>query len=59
MVQYKNGNGKELSLEEKINEVEEAFEEFKSNGAAKRVRCNTDLLISKIKQLKILIEESI
>ena len=59
MVQYKNGNGKELPLEQKIEEVEEALKEFKSNGAAKKVKCNRDLLITKIQQLKILIEEQI
>jgi hypothetical protein len=59
MTQYKNGNGKRLSLEEKIDEVEKAFKEFESNGAAKKVKCNHNMLISKIEQLKILIEESV
>jgi hypothetical protein len=59
MTQYKNGNGKELPLEQKIDEVEEAFKEFKSNGAAKKVKCNHNYLLIKIKELKTLIEEFI
>jgi hypothetical protein len=57
MTEYKNG--KDLSLEQKIEEVEKALLEFKSNGAAKKIKCDSRILILKIKELKALIEESI
>jgi hypothetical protein len=45
-------NFKDLSIEEKLKEVSKVLIEFKSNGAAKRIKCDPQALISSIKALE-------